>query len=126
MSHLLYNDSFSFLQLATGKEFSYDLVESLEQYYHSRRSLGLSVDKTIREFCSDSTFEVRKLILRILFSTLFRITCPEIPIDLFSLYVLFSQYRSCDNNLRNCLFLNFVLLTCLSTHNLVANLKLNF
>ena len=49
-------------QLATGKAFSYDLVESLEQYYHSRRSLGSSVDKTIREFCWDSTFDVRKLI----------------------------------------------------------------
>ena len=25
-------------------------------------------------------------------------------IDLFSLYVLFSQYRSCDNTLKNCVF----------------------
>ena len=26
------------------------------------------------------------------------------PIDLFSLYSLFSQYRSCDNTLGNCFF----------------------
>ena len=26
------------------------------------------------------------------------------PINLFSLYVLFSQYRSCDNTLENCFF----------------------
>ena len=25
-------------------------------------------------------------------------------IDLFGLYVLFSQYKSCDNTLRNCIF----------------------
>ena len=27
-----------------------------------------------------------------------------LPIDLFSLYVLFSQNRSCDNTLENCFF----------------------
>ena len=27
-----------------------------------------------------------------------------VSIDLFSLYVLFSQYRSCDNTLENCFF----------------------
>ena len=25
-------------------------------------------------------------------------------IDLFSLYILFSQYKSCDNTLENCFF----------------------
>ena len=29
---------------------------------------------------------------------------PSFQIDLFSLYVLFSQYRSCDNTLENCFF----------------------
>ena len=53
---------YTIFQVATGNRFSYDLVESLEQYYHSRRSLDLSLDKTIRAFCSDSTFDVRKLI----------------------------------------------------------------
>ena len=41
-----------------------------------------------------------------------------IPIDLFSLYVLFSQYRSCDNTVEKIFFSNFVLLTRISTHNL--------
>ena len=41
-----------------------------------------------------------------------------IPIDLFSLYVLLSQYRSCDNTVEKIFFSNFVLLTCISTHNL--------
>ena len=30
--------------------------------------------------------------------------CLTSLIDLFSLYVLFSQYRSCDNSLENCFF----------------------
>ena len=30
--------------------------------------------------------------------------CCSRSIDLFSLYVLFSQYRSCDNTLENCFF----------------------
>ena len=30
--------------------------------------------------------------------------CLTSLIDLFSLYVLFSQYRSCDNTLENCFF----------------------
>ena len=30
--------------------------------------------------------------------------CLTYLIDLFSLYVLFSQYRSCDNSLENCFF----------------------
>ena len=41
-----------------------------------------------------------------------------IPIDLLSLYVLLSQYRSCDNTVEKIFFSNFVLLTCISTHNL--------
>ena len=38
------------------------------------------------------------------------------PINLFSLYVLFSQYRSCDNTLENCLLLILSYLRA-STHN---------
>ena len=53
---------YTIFQVATGSRFSYDLVESLEQNYHARPSLHSSLDKTIREFCSDSTFDVRKLI----------------------------------------------------------------
>ena len=49
---------YAIFQVASGKGFSYDLVESLEQYYHSKRSLDLSLDKTIYKFCLDSTFDV--------------------------------------------------------------------
>ncbi|CAH3162047.1 unnamed protein product [Porites lobata] len=38
------------------KPFSDDLVQSLGQYYYSRRSLDFSLDKTIADFCSDSNF----------------------------------------------------------------------
>ena len=41
-----------------------------------------------------------------------------VGIDLFSLYVLFSQYRSRDNTLGKPFLSNFVLFTCISTHNL--------
>ena len=39
-------------------------------------------------------------------------------IALFSLYVLFSQYSSCDNAVENCFSQIFVLFTCIPTRNL--------
>ena len=48
--------------------------------------------------------------------TLYVTWCLTSLTDLFSLYVLFSQYRSCDNTLENCFFSNFVLFTCICTH----------
>ena len=42
-------------------------------------------------------------------------------IDLFSLNVLFSQYRSCDNTPRELFLSNFFLFTCISTHNLLKD-----
>ena len=51
---------FPFLQWWYQDEaFSDDFVQPLEQYYRSRRSLDFSLDKTIADFCSDSTFNVR-------------------------------------------------------------------
>ena len=63
VSYLLFHDIaffFPFLQWSYQDEaFSDDFVQSLGQYYRSRRSLDFSLDKTIAHFCSDSTFNVR-------------------------------------------------------------------
>ena len=62
VSYLLFHDIafFPFLQWWYQDEaFSNDFVQPLEQYYRSRRSLDFSLDKTIADFCSDSTFNVR-------------------------------------------------------------------
>ena len=62
VSYLLFHDIafFPLLQRWYQDEaFSNDFVQPLEQYYRSRRSLDFSLDKTIADFCSDSTFNVR-------------------------------------------------------------------
>ena len=57
--------------------------------------------RTSEPACRLDSIPYRACVLLVVYDI---IVFENLPIDLFSLYILFSQYRSCDNTPENCFF----------------------